>query len=145
MSNYLQPCGLQHARLLCPSISPGVCSNSCPLSRCHPIISSSAAPFSFSFQSFPTSGFFPMSWLFKSSDLSIGTSASALVLPIGIQGWFPLGLTSLISLLSMQLWIVFSSTTVWQHLFFGAQPSLWSNSHIHTWKPLALIIWTFDI
>ena len=78
-------------------------------------------------------GFFPMSWLSSSGGQSIGVSASASVLPMNIQGWFPLGLTDLISFLSKGLWRVFSSTTVWKHQFFGTQPSLWSNSHMHTW------------
>ena len=94
--------------------------------------SSSAAPFSFLLQSFPASGSFPMSWLFASGGQSIGTSASVSVLPMNIQDWFPLGFTGLI-LLSKRLWRVFSSTTVWKHQFYGAQPSLWSNSHIRTW------------
>ena len=132
MSNSLQPHGLQHARLTCPSLATGVCSNSCPLSRwCHPTISSSVALF-FCLQSFPALGSFPRSWLFASGGQSIGASASASVLPMNIQGWFPLGLTGLISLLSKGLSRVFSSSTVWQHRFFGTQPSLWSSSHICT-------------
>ena len=108
--------GLQHARLPCPSVSTGVCSNSCPSSWWrYPTISSSVIPFSFCPQSFPASGSFPMSQLFTSSDQSIGASASALVLPINIQSWFPLGLTGLIFLLSKGLWIVFSSTRVGKH------------------------------
>ena len=114
-----------------------VCSNSCPLSLwCHPTISSSVAPFSSCLQSFPESGSFSMSWLFASDGRSIGASPSASVLPISplnIQGWFPLGLTGLISLQSKGLPRVFSSTTVRKHQFFSIQPSLWSNSHIHTW------------
>ena len=91
---------LQHARLPCPSPSPGICSDSCPLSWwCHPTISSSVIPFSFCFQSFPASGSFPVSLLFVSGGQSIAASASALVLPMYIQGWFPLGLAALISLL----------------------------------------------
>ena len=84
-------------------------------------------------QSFPTSGSFPMSQLFTSGGQSIGASASASVLPVSIQGWFPLGWTGLISLLSKGLSRVFSSTTIWKHQFFDIQPSLWSNSHICTW------------
>ena len=87
--------------------------------------------FSSCLQSFPASGFPPMGWLFASGRQSIG--ALAWVLPMNIQSWFPLGLTGLISLQSKGLSRVFSSTTVWKHQFFGAQPSLWSNSHIHTW------------
>ena len=91
---------LQHARLPCPSPSPGICSDSCPLSWwCHPTISSSVIPFSFCFQSFPASGSFPVSLLFVSGGQSIAASASALVLPMYIQGWFPLGSAALISLL----------------------------------------------
>ena len=116
---------LCHARLICPSLSPGVCSNSCPLSQlCYPTISSSATHFSFCLQTFPASESFPMSWLFTSGDQSIGTSASALVLPINIQGWFSLGLTSLISFQSKGLSRVFSITTVQKHQFFGIQFSL---------------------
>ena len=81
---------------------------------------------------FPESGFFPISWLLTSSGQSIGASASEPVLPMNIQGWFPLRLTGLISWLSKGLSRVFSST-IWKHQFFGAWPSLWSNSHIRTW------------
>ena len=133
VSDSLQPHGLQHTRLPCPSPSPGACSNSCPSSQwCHPTISSSVTPFSSCLQSFPASGSFPMNWLLASGDQSIGASASALVLPMNIQGWFPLGLTGLLSLQSKGLSRVFSNTTVQKHLFFSAQPSQ-SNSHIHTW------------
>ena len=101
MSDSLWPLGLQHARLRCPSLSPGVCSNSSPLSwSCHPTISSSAAPFSFCLQSYPASRSFPMSQLFASRGQSIRASVSSSVLPMYIQGCFPLGLTALISLLS---------------------------------------------
>ena len=82
---------------------------------------------------FPASGSFPMSQLFISSGQTIGGSASSSVLPMNILGWFPLGLTGLISLLSKGLSRVFSSVTVWKDPFFGTQPSVWSNSHIHTW------------
>ena len=86
-------CDPMDCSLLCPSLSPGVCSNSCPLSWwCHPTISSSATFFSFRLLSFPASGSFPVSWLFTSDDQRTGTSASASVLPMNIQGWFPLGL-----------------------------------------------------
>ena len=92
--------GLQHSRLPCPLRSPRVCSNPCPSSRwCHPTISSSVTPFSSCLQSFPASGSFPMSQFFASGGQSTGTSGSASVLPMNIQGWFPLGLTDLISLL----------------------------------------------
>ena len=125
--------GLQHARLPCPSPSLGACSNSCPLSWwCHPTISSSVVPFSSCLQSFPALGSFPVSQLFTSGGQSIGSSASTL--PMNIQGWFPLGLTGLISLLSKGLSRVFFNTTVRRHQFFDAQPFLLSSSHIHTWK-----------
>ena len=95
MSDSLQPHGLQHARPANPSPTPGACSNSCPLSQwCHPTVSSSVIPFSSLLQSFPASGSFLMSWLLASGGQSIGASAS--VLPVNIQGWFPLGLPSLI-------------------------------------------------
>ena len=129
----LQPHGLQHPRLPCPSPSPGAFSNSCPLSQwCHPIISSSVVPFS-CLQSFPLSGSFQMSQFFASGGQSIRVSASASVLPMNIQDWFPLGGTSLISLQSQGLSGVFSNTAAQKHQFFGAQLSLWPNSHIHTW------------
>ena len=136
MTDSLGPHGLQHSRLPCPSLSPGVHSNSCPLSQwCHPTISSSVAPFSFS-QSFPASGSFPMSQLFTSGGQSIGASTSASVLPMNIQDWFPLGLAGLISLQSKGLSRVFSNTTVQKHQFFCAELSSQSNStsiHDH-WK-----------
>ena len=122
----------QHTRLPCPSLSPGVCSNSSPLSWwCHPTISSSVTPFSFYPQSFSASASFPMHWLFTLGGQCIGASASVLL--INIQCWFPLGLIGLISLQSKGLSRVFSNTTVQKHQFFCAQPSLWSNSHICTW------------
>ena len=134
MSDSLWPHELQHARPRCPSPTPGVHPNPCPYSRwCHPTISSSVVPFSSCPQSFPASENFPMSWLFTSGGQIIGTSASASVFPMNIQGWFSLGLTGLISLQSKGLSRVFSSTTVRKHHFFSAQPSLWSNSHICTW------------
>ena len=134
MSDSLQPHGLQHARLFCPPLLPRVCSNSCPLSWWyHPTISSFVITFSSCLQSFPPSGSFPVSQLFASGGQSIGVSVSASVLPVNIKGWFPLGLTCLISLLSKGLSRVFSSTTVQKHQFFSAQPSLWSSSHTRTW------------
>ena len=84
-------------------------------------------------QSFPASGSFPMRQLFALGGQSIGVSALASVLPMNIQDWFPLGLTGLTSLQSKGLSRVFSNTTVQKHQFFGSHPSLWSNSHIHTW------------
>ena len=142
MSDSLQPHGLQHARLPCPSAFPGVCSHSCPLNRwCHPTISSSVVPFSSCLQSFPASGSFPMSQLFASSGRHIGASPSVIsFFPMNIQGWFPLGLTGLISFFSKGLSRVFSSIKVRKHQFFSARPSLWSNSHIHmTWNVKTLI------
>ena len=140
MSDSLRPHGLQLARLPFPSVSPRVCSNSCQLSWwCHLTISSSAAPFSFCFQSFPASGSFQVSHFFASGSQSIGVSASASVLSMSIQGWFPLGLTGFISLLSKGLLRDFSHTTVWKHQLFGAELSLWSNSHMTTGKTIALL------
>ena len=134
MSNSLWPHGLQHTRPPCPSPTPGVHSNSCPLTWwCHPTISSSVIPFSPCLQSFPASGSFLKSWLFTTGGHSIAASASASVLPMNIQDWLPLGLTGLISLQSKGLSRVFSNTTVQKHQFFSVQPSLWSSSHIHTW------------
>ena len=134
MSDSLRPYGLQHARPPCPSPTPSACSNSCPLSQwCHPIISSSVIPFSSHLQSFPASGSFPVSQFFTSRGQRIGASASASVLPVNIQDWFPLGWTGLISLQSKGLWRLFSNTTIPKHQFFGTQLSLWSNSHTHTW------------
>ena len=99
VSNFLRPHELQHASLPCPSPTPKACTNSCPLSRwCHPTISSSVVHFSSSLQSFPASRSFPMSQFFRSGGQNIGVSASASVLPMNIQDWFPLGLTGLISL-----------------------------------------------
>ena len=129
----LQPHGLQHARLPCPTLSPGVCSNSCLLSRWwYLTISSSATSSSFFLQSVPASGSFPTPWLFSWGGQSVGGSASASVLPMNIQGWFPLGLTGLIFLLSNGFSRVFSST-IQKYQFFSTQPSLWSNSYIRTW------------
>ena len=130
------PNGLQHSKLISSLLTSRVCSNSCPLSQwCYLVISSSAALFSFCLQSFPASGFFPVSWLFISGGQSIGASASAssTVLPVTIQDWFPLGLSGLISLQSKGLSRAFSNTTVQKHQFFCAQPSFCSSSHLHTW------------
>ena len=104
------------------TLSPGVCSNSCPLSWwCYGTISSSASLFSSHLQSFPASGSFPVGQLFASGGQSIGASTSATVLPMNIQSWFPFGFTGLISLKSKELSRVFSSPTVQKHQFFGAQ------------------------
>ena len=132
--------GQQHTRFPCPSPSPGACSNSCPLSRwCHPTISSSVIPISSCLQPFPASGSFPISQLFTpgsafrirwpkywSFSFSIDPSNE-------YSRLISLGSTGLISLQSKRLSRIFSSTTVWMHQFFSAQPSLWSNAHIHTW------------
>ena len=128
------------------SPTPEAYSNSCPWSWwCHPIISPSVIPFSSCLQSFPASGSFLISQFFTSGGQSIGTSASAPVFPMNIQDWLTLGLTGLISFLSKGLSRVFSNTTVQEHQLFGAQLSLWSNSHIHTgyWKTIALTRQTF--
>ena len=132
VSNSFQPSELQHASLPCSSPSSTVCSNSCPLSQwCHPTISSSH-------RLLPLPSFLPSIRVFSSesaqvasSSQSTGASASASVLLMNIQDWFPLGLTHLSSLKSKELLRVFSSTTIWKHQFFGAQPSLWSSSHIY--------------
>ena len=99
---------------------------------CHPTISSSVTPFSSCLQSFPASGSSPMSWLFASGGQIIGASVSASVLPMNIQGWFPLD-PGLLPLLSKELPRVFSRTTIQKNQFFGSQPSLWSSSYNHTW------------
>ena len=122
MSWSLRPHGLQHARPPCPSPIPGAYSDSRPSSRwCHPAISSSVVPFSSHLQSFPASGSFPVSQLFASGGQSSGVSASASVLSMNIQDWFPLGWNGLISLRFMGLSRVFSNTTVQKHQFFSTQ------------------------
>ena len=137
VSDSSRPHGLQHTRPPCPSPTPRVYSNSCPLSRwCHPSISSSVASFSSCLQSFPASGSFPMSRFFLSGGQSIGVSALASVLPMNIQDWFPLGWTGGISLQSKGLSRVFSKTTVQKHhslaLSFLYSPTL-TSIHDH-WK-----------
>ena len=110
VSDSLWPHGLQHIRLSCPSPSPRVCSNSCPLSHWyHPSISSSVIPFS-CLQSSPASGSFPMSQIFEPGGQNVGASALTSVLPVNIQDWFPLGLTGFISLQPKELSRVFSNT-----------------------------------
>ena len=127
VSDSLWPHGLQHTRLSCPSPTLGVYSNSCPLSWwCQPTISSSAAPLSFCLQSCPASGAFPVSCLFISGGQTIGVCTSVSVFSMNIHGWFPSGLTGLISLQSKGLSRVFSNTTVQKHQFFSTQLSLWS-------------------
>ena len=135
----------QHARLPCPSPSPGVCSTSCPLrQQCYPTTSPSATP------SPPAFSLSQHQGLFSESALCIrwpkfGASASATesVLPMDIQSWFPFGLTRLVSMLSMGLSRVFSSTTIQKHQFFGAQPFLRSSSHIHTWPLEEPQLWQY--
>ena len=116
VSDSVWPHGLQHAKLPCPSPITRACSNSFPLGQWfHPTISSSVVPFSSCLQSFPAWRSFPMSQLFASGGQSTGVSASASVLPMNIQDWFPLGLTGWISLQSKGLSRVFSNTTVQKH------------------------------
>ena len=144
MSDSLWPHGLQHTRLPCPSPTPWAYSNSCPSSWwCHPTIYPLSSPSPPTFNLFQHQGL--SQWVSSSGGQSTGVLASTSVLPMNIQGWFPSGLTDLISLLSKGLSRVSSSTTIQKHQFFGSQPSLWSNSHIHTWllKKTALTIRTF--
>ena len=134
VSDSLQPHESQHARPPCPSRTPGVHPNSCPLSRwCQPAISSSVVPFSSCPQSLPASESFPMNQSFTWRGQSTGVSALASFLPKNTQGWSPLGWTGWISLQSKGLSRVFSNTTVQKHQFFSAQLSSQSNFHIHTW------------
>ena len=144
VSNSLQAHEPQHARPPYPSPTPGVYPNSCPLSRwCHPTISSSVVALSSCPQSFPASGSFQMSQLSASGGQSTGVSASTSVLPMNIQDWYPLGWTGWISLQSKGLSRVFSSTSVRKHHFFGTQPSLWSNFHIHIWLLKKPKLWLY--
>ena len=146
VSDSLWPHGPQHARPPCPSSTPGVDSNSCPLSQwCHPTISSSVIPFS-CLKSFSASGSLQMSQFFTSCGQSTGVSALASFLPKNTQDQSPLEWTGWISLQSKGLSRVFSNTTVQKHQFFRAQLSSQSNSHIHTWpveKTIALTRRTF--
>ena len=142
LSDSLWPHGLQHDKLLCPPLSSRVCLNSCPLSQL--TISSSVISFSSCLQSFPASESFPMSQLFASSGQSIGASASASVLPMNIQDWFPLGLTGLILQSKGTLKHLFlhhsSKASVLQHsAFFIVQLSY---LYMTTGKTIALTIWT---
>ena len=138
---FTTPWNAVHQAPLSSSISR-VCSNSRPLSWwCYLTISSSAIPFSICFQSFPTCGLFQRVGSFTLSGQSTGASAS--VFPMTIKGWFPLGLTNLISLQSKGLSRVFSSTTVSKHQFFSAQPSLWLNTHMSTWLLEKPKFWLF--
>ena len=148
MSNSLRPHGLQHARLPCPSPTPGACSNSCPSSWwCRLTTSSSVVPFSSCLQSLPASGSFPMSQFFPSGGQSIGVSASASVFPMNIQDWFPLGLTSWISLTAVQgtfkslIQHPSSKASTFQcSAFFVVQ---FSHPFMTTGKTIALTRWTF--
>ena len=134
VSDSLQPHESQHTRPPCLSPTPGVHSNSCPLSgRCHPAISSSVVPFSSCPQPLPASESFSMSQLFTWGGQSPGVSALESFPPQKTQGWSPLEWTGWISFQSKELSRVFSNTTVQKHQFFGAQPSSQSKSHIHTW------------
>ena len=137
VSDSLWPRGLQHTGPPCPSPTPGAYSNSCPSSQwCHPAISSSVVPSSSCLQSFPALGSFPMSQFFVWGGQSIGASASASVVPMNIQDWFPLGWSGWISLQSKGLSRVFSNTTLQKHQFFSTQflcsPTL-TSIHDH-WK-----------
>ena len=146
MSDSLRPHESQHARPPCPSPTPRVYLNSCPLSQwCHPAISSSVIPISSCLQSLPASESFPVSQLFAWGGQSIGVSALASVLSMNTQDWSPLGWTGWISLQSKELSRVFSNTTVQKHQFFGAQLSSQSNSHPYmtTGKTIALTRWIF--
>ena len=146
MSNSLWSHGLQHPRLPCPSLSPGVCSNSCPLSQWyHPTILSSVTPFLSYRQSFSASRSFSVGWLFLSGSQSTGASASSSVLPMNSQGGFPLGLTGLISLQSKGLSRIFSSTSVQKYQFFSVQSSSWFNSHICTWQLEKPQLWLYEL
>ena len=133
VSDSLQPRESQHARPPCPSPTPGVHSDSRPLSQwCHPAISSSVIPFSSCPQSLPASESFPMSQLFARGGQSTGVSALTSFLPKNTQGWSPSEWTGWISLQSKGLSRVFSNTTIQKHQFFSTQLSWQSNSHIHT-------------
>ena len=142
MSNPLWPHRLKHARLPCPSPTPGACSNSCPSSRwCHPTISFSVVPFSSGLQSFLASGSFPVIHFFASGGQSTGASAS--VLPMNIQDWFPLGLTGLISLQYKGLSRVFSNTTVQKYQYSTFFIVQLSHPYMTTRKTIALTRSTF--
>ena len=145
LSSSLQPQGLQHARLSCPSLSPGACSDS--MSRwCDPTISfSSCHPLLLLPSIFPSIKIFSNESTLPSGGRSIGVSASASVLPMNIQDWFHLGLTGLNSLQYKGLSRFFSNTTVQKHQSFGAQSSLWSNSHIYTWLLEKPLLWLYGI
>ena len=147
MSDFLQPHGMQLARLPCLSPTPGACSNSCPLSQwCDATISSSVIPFSYCLQSFPALGSFPTSQFFALCGQSIGVSASASVLPVNIQDWFPLEFTCWTSSQPKGPSRAFSNTTVQKHQFFGTQPFFTdqlSHPYMTTGKNIALTRWNF--
>ena len=144
VSNSLRPHEPQHSRPPCPSPTPGVRPNPCPLSRwCHPTVSSSVVPFSSCPQSFPASGSFQMSQLFASGGQSIEVSASTSVFPMNIQNWSPLGWTGWISLQSRGPSRVFSNTTVQKHQF-SVLSFLYSPTLTTTGKTIALTRWTFN-
>ena len=147
MFNSLRPRGLLHTRLPCPSQTPRVYSNSCPLSQWYlPAISSSVISFSSQLQSFPASGSCPISQLFASGGQSTGVSTSASFLPKNTQDWSPLEWTGWISLQSKGLSRVFSNTTVQKHPFFGHSAFFivqLSHPYVTTGKTIALTIWTF--
>jgi len=141
MSGSLRPHGLQHVRLLCSPIFPEFTQIHWfgDVKPSHPLLP--ASPFALNLSQHQ--GFFPMSRLFTSGGQSIGASTSTSVLPMNIQGWFLLGLTSMFSLQSKGLSRVFSNTTVRKRQFFGTQPSLWSNSDIHTWPLEKPWLWLY--
>ena len=128
------PHGLQHARLLCPPVSPAVCSDSCPLTQwCYLTIS-------FCLHSFPASGSFPMSWLFASGGQSITASASVTAIAMNMQGWFLLGLTDLVSLLCLLHHHSSKASVLWHSAFFMVQLS---HPYMTTGKTRAFTIGTF--
>ena len=141
LSDSLWPCELQHSRLSCPLLSPRVFSSSCPLSQwCHSTISSSVTPFSFCLQSFPATGSFPVNQLLAFRWQSIGASASALVLPMNVQGWFPLGLTGL---------MVGSMYTYYSFIYLAARDLHFSMRDLVPWPgiepwPPPLGAWSFS-
>ena len=141
-SHSVVPHALQQTRLSSPSPTFTAYSNSCSTRGWwHSTLSSTVITFSFCLQSFPASGSFPVSQFFASGGQIIGASAS--VLPMNIQDWFPLGLTGWISLQSNGLSRVFSNTTIQKHQFSDTQLSLWSNSHIHTWLLEKPYLWPY--
>ena len=138
----LRPHGQQHSRPPCLSPTPGACSNSCPLSRwCHLTISSSFVPFSSCLQSFPASGSFQMSHFFASSGQSVGSFSFSISPSKEYSGLISFRIDCLDILAVKGLSRVFSNTTVQKHQFFGAQLSLWSNSHILTWLLAKQWLW----